>query len=208
MESVRFVVYSDYLCPWCYNAAVRLERLETEFGDLVELEWRSYLLRPRANADRDLEKFRRYTRSWERPAAEPDSGDFRVWEGDGRPPSHSVPAHCAATAAAELGRDAFKRTHERLLRAYFSENLDVSDDAVLERLWSEIGLPADRFDRMHEPDLAQRVRAEFAEAQEIGVTGVPAMRLADSDTAVIGAQPYELYQRWVNRTLERRASGE
>ena len=27
MDPVRFVIYSDYLCPWCYNASVRLHRL-------------------------------------------------------------------------------------------------------------------------------------------------------------------------------------
>ena len=26
MKPVRLVVHSDYLCPWCYNAAVRLRR--------------------------------------------------------------------------------------------------------------------------------------------------------------------------------------
>src|SRR5262249_20962277 len=40
---VRLIVWSDYLCPWCYVAATRLHRLGEEFGDQIHLEWRSYL---------------------------------------------------------------------------------------------------------------------------------------------------------------------
>ena len=40
MPPVRFVVYFDYLCPWCYNASKRLHRLRDTFDGRVELEWR------------------------------------------------------------------------------------------------------------------------------------------------------------------------
>jgi predicted DsbA family dithiol-disulfide isomerase len=37
---------------WCYNAAVRLRRLQAEFGARVRLRLRSFILRPeeRSNA--------------------------------------------------------------------------------------------------------------------------------------------------------------
>src|SRR5262245_57588101 len=102
---VRFVVYYDYLCPWCYNATVRLRHLESRHAETVELEWRSFLLRPEPRpGERSLEKFRRYTESWLRPAAEEDSGTFRVWQGDAGPPSHSVPPHVVAKAALAISR--------------------------------------------------------------------------------------------------------
>ena len=65
-------MHSDYLCPWCYNAAVRIDRLERDTPGEVEIEWRSYLLRPKPSPGRDLERFRAYTHSWSRPGAEPD----------------------------------------------------------------------------------------------------------------------------------------
>src|SRR5262249_21906184 len=68
---VRLIVWSDYLCPWCYVAATRLHRLREEFGDQVELEWRSYLLRPHPDRAPTLEQFRTYTQSWARPAPAP-----------------------------------------------------------------------------------------------------------------------------------------
>ena len=206
MEPVAFVVYSDYLCPWCYNAAVRVRRLEEEFGDAVKIEWRSYLLRPKPSPRRDLERFRAYTRSWLRPAAEPDAGTFRVWEGDAGPPSHSVPPHVVAKAALRRGESAFRRVHDGLLRAYFAESRDVSDDATLRAVWAEAGLPAEAFVETSEPALVRETFDQHAAALEDGVTGVPAVRLRDDTVVIVGAQPLEIYRRWVTRV--RAARGE
>jgi hypothetical protein len=37
---------------------VRLRQLKKEFGDRVQIEWRSFLLRPRPDPGRTLEKFK------------------------------------------------------------------------------------------------------------------------------------------------------
>jgi predicted DsbA family dithiol-disulfide isomerase len=205
MTPLRLRVWSDYLCPWCYNASVRLARLERELGPALDLEWRAYLLRPapRADDDRDeaLRRFVRYTQSWLRPAAEGDGGVFRVWETTEGPPSHSVPAHVAAKAAQALGPDAFRALHPRLLAAYFAENRDISRRDVLRALWREVGLPDAAFERVDDPGLERAVRAEHAEALELGVTGVPAAQLEGMDAALVGALPYETYRRWLVRHL-------
>ena len=61
--------------------------MEEEFGDSLEIEWRSFLLRPRPREKRNLASFARYTESWLRPAAEPDAPSFRVWQGSDLPQS-------------------------------------------------------------------------------------------------------------------------
>lgn len=204
VEPVTLIAWSDYLCPWCYNASVRLQQVEKEFAGEVRLEWRSYLLRPNPSGRRDLERFRAYTRTWERPAAEPDSGRFRPWSTDVGPPTHSVPAHQVAKAAALLGDEAFRRMHARLLSAYFSENRDISDAHTLEELWRELELPPEAFRRREDPALLERILDEHHEAIEAGATGVPALRLADNPAIVVGAHPLDLYRRWMQRTLAAR----
>jgi predicted DsbA family dithiol-disulfide isomerase len=113
MEPLRLIVYSDYLCPWCYLGTVRLRRIGEEFGERVQFEWRSFLLRPQPDPRRTLEKFRAYTQSWQRVAAEPDAPAFCVWQSDAGPPTHSIPPHLAAKAAAAIGPEAFHRMHDR-----------------------------------------------------------------------------------------------
>jgi predicted DsbA family dithiol-disulfide isomerase len=180
---------------------VRLRRIEEEFGDRVRVEWRSFLLRPRPDPSRTLEKFRAYTQSWLRPAADPDGGTFRVWQSDEGPPSHSIPPHLVAKAAATLGREAFERMHECLLHAYFAENRDITNSDTLATLWHEAGLPDTELARSADPALLQQTLAEHNEAIEIGVTGVPAACMEGNEAIIVGAQPLEIYRRWVQRKL-------
>lgn len=206
MKRVRLIVHSDYLCPWCYNAAVRLRRIQEEFGDAVEIEWRAFLLRPRprdedGDDERALERFVRYTQSWLRPAAEPDAARFRVWEGGEGPPSHSVPPHRVAKAAATLGRAEFERLHERLLAAYFQESRDITRRPVLEALWGEAGLPAESFAQSDDPATLEATWSEYRDAVERGITGVPAAYVEGQEPFLLGAQPLELYRRWIARNL-------
>jgi predicted DsbA family dithiol-disulfide isomerase len=202
VNRVTLIVHSDYLCPWCYNGAVRVRRLRAEFGAQLQIEWRSFLLRPTIDPNRTLEKFKAYTRSWLRPAEDSDGGTFRVWATDAGPPSHSIPPHLVAKAAARLGSAAFDAIHARLLQAYFADNRDITAVATLRAIWAEAGLPAAAFERHQDPAPLEQVRAEHAEAAEYGIDGVPAMRLAGRDGYVMGAQPLEVYRRWIRRALD------
>ncbi len=209
---LQFVAYSDYLCPWCANGSLRLHRLEDEYAGDIAIEWRSYLLRPyprkpardELHAAERLEKFRRYTQSWLRPAADEDAFDFRLWDEDNTagPPSHSIPAHVAAKAAREAGgAPAFRAMHDALLQAYFHDNRDISDEATVRDLWAVAGLSADAFPVLDERDAVMRVVDEHNEAVQLGVSGVPAVRMVGNDAVVVGAQSMELYRRWVDRAL-------
>lgn len=201
MIPIRFIAYSDYLCPWCWNASRRLEQLADEYEGRVEIEWRSYLLRPAKKVGRDLERFRKYTESWMRPAADPDAGPFRVWASSEGPPTHSVPAHRVAKAAARVSPGAFLKMHDRLMTAYFAENRDISSYAVLRSLWDGEGLPADAFDIAHSEEIRNAIFREFEEARALGATGVPALRRSDNEAVIVGAHPESLYRRWIDRSL-------
>jgi predicted DsbA family dithiol-disulfide isomerase len=204
VSPIKLIVYSDYLCPWCYNATVRLRRLEDELGDRLELDWQSYLLRPAPSPGRTLESFREYTRSWLRPAGEPDAASFRVWASDRGPPTHSIPPHVLAKAAATLGQDAFHGVHDGLLRAYFAESRDITDPETLREVWLECGLPESELGRAADPVHRETVLAEHAAAERLGVSGVPAARLDGNEAFVVGALPLESYRRWILRQVEDR----
>jgi predicted DsbA family dithiol-disulfide isomerase len=200
--AVQLEVWSDYLCPWCNVATYRLSRVKAEFGEDVALSWKSFLLRPEPEPGRDLDKFRRYTELWQRAAAEEPGLEFRTWASDEGPPSHSVPAHLVAKAAATLGEEAFELMHQTLLQAYFVQSRDISSPHTLAALWREAGLPAAELaTRVTEPALLREVTHEHNQAVELGISGVPAVRMVGNDVAISGAQPLEVYRRWVSRAL-------
>ncbi len=199
--AVRLTVYSDVLCPWCYNGAVRLARIKEEFGDIVEIQWKCFLLRPYPEP-KSFEKFRRYTQTWMRPAEQPDAGEFRVWSTDAPPPSHSVPPNVAVKAAAR--QRGFERYHLPLMRAYFYENRDVTDPDTIVAVAEECGLDIDRFlVDLKDESVGREVVADHQEAIERGVTGVPAV-VVDDTFPIPGAQDVAFYRHLVHKRLSAR----
>ena len=160
------------------------------------------MLRPNPQPGRSLEKFAEYTKSWLRPAAEEDSGKFRVWETEHGPPSHSIPPHLLVKAAKRCGGEASARAvSDRLFEAYFADNLDITDAETMQAIWQECGLDPADYVHTGDDDLLQEVLEEHREAMKFGVNGVPAIMLEGTDTAITGAHPRALYRRWIDRTI-------
>ena len=133
----------------------------------------------------------------------PTAGMFRVWEGDASPPSHSLPPQVVAKSAERMGRVPFRSFQETLFRAYFSDNRDISSPDCLEACWKSAGLPEEHRVGVDDAALQQRVLEDHSEAQDLGATGVPGVRLLDNPAIVMGAQPLDVYRRWVERQLTR-----
>ena len=100
-----------------------------------------------------------------------------------------------------MGPEAFEDVHERLLDAYFSKNRDITDDGVLLDLWRESGLPPADFESRQDPSLLDEILGQHQEAIEHGASGVPAVRASDHYGVLMGAQPVEVYHRWLEKLL-------
>ena len=127
---------------------------------------------------------------------------FRVWQSDEGPPTHSIPPHLVVKAAAGVGRAAFERVHAALLQAYFAQSRDISNAGTLRALWLDAGLPEHELARAADPLLLHEISEEHNQAVELGVGGVPAVQMNGTEIAITGAQPVELYRRWIRKQLE------
>lgn len=122
---------------------------------------------------------------------------FKQWSSQEGPPSHSIPPHTVAKAAALISPEAFKAVHESLLKAYFTDNRDITSTEVLLELWTKAGLPEKAFDQREQKDILREIIAEHNEAIENGATGVPAVRLEDTYGCLVGAESVENYRRMI-----------
>ena len=148
-----------------------------------------------------LEKFRRYTESWKRPAEQPDGGRFRVWSTDEDPPSHSVPPAVAVKAAARMGE--FESYHLALMDAYFYQNRNVTSVETIFRVAAECGMDLERFKAgLSDEEVHREVIDDHNEAIRLGVTGVPAI-VVDGRFPIPGAQDLEFYRHLVNKLSKR-----
>ncbi len=213
--TVAFDVWSDVLCPWCYVAAVRLERLHDELGDELVLRWHSFLLQPQPRA-KPIDSFRRYTERWFAPSgpatAAPDV-EFRPWH-DETPPTHSVPPAIAVEAAKRFGEPLATRYHLALMRGYFVDHRDVSAREVVLDVAREVGIDPDALAAALRDDgaaLHDRVLADHHAALDEGITAVPTVVVPapNGRFPIPGAQELESYRRMAARIAARaRAAGE
>jgi predicted DsbA family dithiol-disulfide isomerase len=199
--AVTFTVWSDFLCPWCYVAALRIDELHREAGDALAVEWKSFLLRPVAE-DRPLDRFTRYTESWARPLqAEPRAG-FRTWSGVHAPPSHSMPCAIAGKIVMRaFGAEAFDRFHLELMRMYFAENLTISERSVILDAARAVDLDPAMLDARIESDATDaesEVVADHRDALSRGIAAVPTV-VVDDEYLLQGAMTLDQYRKVVAR---------
>jgi len=185
---------------------VRLEQLVEAVGDKVDIEWRSFLLRPDPEP-RDPGKFAEYTKSWERPAGlEPSAGFNTPWSGEHAPPSHSMPSAVAGKVAATFGEDPARAYHQHLLDAYFVQNRTVSETDVLADVAVEAGIDraefVQRFDEQWNT-FVQEVVDDHNAAINSGISGVPAV-VVDGRYLIGGAVDVAEYERAIEFVLDER----
>jgi predicted DsbA family dithiol-disulfide isomerase len=112
-----------------------------------------------------------------------------------------IPNSRRALEAAEYARRKGKHEafHRAVFRKLYGEGQNIHDWDVLRAAAEEAGLDADAVQRETERGMFRvEVDRQTAEAWALGITGVPAYILNDR-YAIIGAQPYEVFQQTVSR---------
>lgn len=207
-------IWSDVMCPFCYIGKRRLENAiaQLQVADKLTIEWKSFQLDPTAPKSSDLDTYdylaKRYgrDRAWSiethnqvAASAKQEGLDYRF---DRAVVANSFDAHKVAHYAKEQGKgDAFE---ELLFRSYFTDGLNIADEEVLVRLATEIGLDeAGVRSAIHSAAYGQKVQTDIAEAQQLGVRGVPFF-VFDRKYAVSGAQPVEAFVQTIEQALAAR----
>jgi predicted DsbA family dithiol-disulfide isomerase len=204
-SQMNIEIVSDVVCPWCYVGKRRLEAALAQSDDaVVAVRWRPFQLDPTIPSE-GLDR-RAYMRAKFRDDARLAEVHARLravgaevgidfdFEAISRSPN-TLDAHRLIGWAAARGVQ--DEVVERLFSAYFEHGRDIGDRSVLAEIAGECGMDAEAVERQFagDGDVAA-IRAEIAEAQEIGVTGVPFFIFA-SRFAVSGAQSAEILARAV-----------
>lgn len=214
MAHLHVDVWSDIACPWCYVGKRRLEAALKQFPerDSVHVRWHSFELNPGAPrridgagnyADRLAKKYGMSLREAEariQHLTELARADGIPMDFQRIQPGNTFDAHRVLHLAAEQGRQ--DEMKERFLRGYLCEGEAIGEPEVLVRLATEIGLDEEQVRATLSSDsFAREVRADQAQAREIGIQGVPFFVLGGR-YAVSGAQPVELLLRALQQTQQ------
>jgi len=180
-EPLTIDVVSDVVCPWCYLGEKRLELALKEAPQAVAVRWRPYQLDPTipdGGLDRAEYMARKFGASGRLQTVHDnltrlgaEIGLPFAFDKIRRSPN-TLDAHRLIRWANSAGVQA--KVVDRLFKAYFVEGRDVGDRGVLIDVAQECGLDAELVEKLlSEGADIDLVREEIAQAQAIGVSGVP-----------------------------------
>jgi predicted DsbA family dithiol-disulfide isomerase len=205
-------IWSDVACPWCF---IGKRRFETALGawehqDEVQVTWHSFQLDPTLPERYEGGEVDYLANVKGMPVAqvqqmlahvtEQAAGEGLCYDFDRLVVANSLRAHQLLHLAKAHGlADAVK---DALLSAHFEQGLDIGDVDALIAIGTRAGLDAKDIrealaDERHLP----AVREDFAQARQIGVTGVPFF-VFDMRLGLSGAQPAEVFTQALDRARE------
>jgi predicted DsbA family dithiol-disulfide isomerase len=212
-KQMKVEIWSDIMCPFCYIGKRNYETALRQFADSngIELVWHSFQLDPTipANpqnkhnvyqylADRKGMSYEQSVKMHENVVATAKAAGL-TYNFEKAIIANSFEAHRLIQMAKSKGLG--DAAEERLFYAYFTEGKDVGDPATLMQLGKDIGLSeAEVQEALSNDHYAQQVQRDIAEAQQIGVRGVPFF-VFNRKYAVSGAQPPEAFLQALNKSF-------
>lgn len=190
---LELTIYSDFLCPWCFNAQVRLKHLQQTWGNRLSCHWKSFMLVPEER-QQTREAFQTYSHKWLNIGEQPDSGEFAVWDLEKEPPNHSLPALTAAKVAQTFGHAAYSAFQDLLMVSYYRDHCNIADDTILFDLAKHCGMDEKLFEkRYNEPHWQETIWQEHRDALDKGIKSIPTVVIND-EMALIGALSIAEYE--------------
>ncbi|MBU8968153.1 DsbA family oxidoreductase [Bacillus altitudinis] len=186
---MKVEIWSDFVCPFCYigkrQFEIGLEQFEHK--EEVEVLFRHFQLDPYAkkNTGMDIHQV--------------------------ASSKHGIPYEKAKARNNQLKQKAKEIGMERILKAHFTDSLDIGDHATLAQLTSEIGLDGNEaLDVLANDQYSENIAADRAEGSKIGIQGVP-FYVVNDKYVISGAQPSEVFletlqqvwkEEYANRKVE------
>lgn len=217
-DAIKIDVWSDIACPWCFIGKRNLEKgLAVASADddapQVEVVFHSFELSPDTPVDFDgsstdfLATHKGISREQAQQMHERVTGIAAeaglTYHMDDVKHTNTVRAHELLHFAKENGRQ--HELAELLMSAYFTEGRHLGREDELVALATDAGLDADAArEALRSRRYLDAVRADQAQAQAYGITGVPFF-VIDGTYGVSGAQPAEAFTQIVRQVWGERA---
>jgi len=178
-------IYSDYVCPFCYLGRHSLETYRESRGedaDDLEIDWRPFDLRSRqrrpdgtlddsVDSGKDEEYYEEARKNVERLREEYGADEMStdlVGDVDG------FRAQVASLYVRETHPGRWLAFDEAVFAALWENERDVGDPDVLADIAGGVGLDGEEIrDAVADEAWRDRLRDAFADAREVGITGVP-----------------------------------
>jgi predicted DsbA family dithiol-disulfide isomerase len=210
-EKMKIEIWSDVMCPFCYIGKRRFEDALQQFEhmDEIEVEWKSFQLNPNIETDPNLNinQYLADVKGWNVEYAQQMNDHVTemaaqvglTYDFDKAVVANSFNAHRLSHLAKKHGvGDAME---EALFKAYFTDGKNIDDKNTLADLGISIGLNAEVVKQtLDSNDFADAVKDDIAEAQYLGISGVP-FYVMNNKYGVSGAQAVPVFSETLEKSF-------
>ena len=203
-NSHRIVVFTDYVCPFCYLGRAALKQYRDETDDLPAVEWqvfdlKSYKRGPEGQLTSGVENGKD-----ESYFARVEDNVRRLREAYGVEMVSDLPRGIDSWNAQKLSvfarenfdTKAFGNLHASIFDALWQAGRDIGNPEVLVELAQETGIPeTEAREAITNDNLDGELKKRFAEARALGINAVPTF--AYEGRFVQGAIPPDRLERFV-----------
>ena len=175
----RLIYVHDPMCSWCWGFRPAFDELSLRLADHIPIVRLLGGLAPDSDRPMPAEQQAFLQDTWRHIQQRIPGTRFNVgfWQ-DCRPRRSTWPACRAVIAARAIAAPAEPRMIDAIQRAYYLDARNPSDDETLVALAAELGLDTDRFATLlSAASTHQTLATEIAEAQGMGATSFPSLRL-------------------------------
>ncbi|MHA1986114.1 MAG: DsbA family oxidoreductase [Promethearchaeota archaeon] len=198
-KKLKVIVFSDYICPFCYIGFHRIEKLKEKYD--LDVEWEPFELHPEVPKN----GFKMENLSFPRDYLEKVMANVKkLADEDGLTLKYSktLPNSQLALYVSEYARTKgkFDAFHKLVFDAYWKEGKDIGDLSLLIDLADSIGLNKEEimvYIKSDEP--VERLKKNMFELGRCGINGVPTFLIGNQ--FVIGAQPYEVFESVIKNQM-------
>lgn len=192
----QVVLYSDFVCPYCYLAERGgLRQLQERDG--VDVEWRGFQLHP-ATPVGGAELSQLFGPRVTQMHAQLEA--YAAQLGIPIKPQRRIANTRFALAMAEYARDHGKLEPFRaaVMDAYWLDGKDIEDRALLRSIAESVGLDGEAaLAAGSDPAFLGRIDSTRADAGQRGITGIPTAFVGEE--RIVGCRPYEAYRDALRR---------
>lgn len=195
---MKVEIWSDVMCPFCYIGKRKFEAALAQFPEKenIEIEWKSFQLEPNLKTDTTqnavvhLSQSKGWSLEYTRQAISNVTAMAKAvglhYDFDKAVVANSFDAHRLSHFAKTQGKG--NELEEQLFNAYFVEGKNIADFNILAELATGSGLDKNETQKiLKEGSFSSEVKADIAEAQSLGISGVPFF-VFNRKYAVSGAQ--------------------
>ena len=200
-KKLKVIVYSDYICPFCYIGFHRIEKLKEKYP--LEVEWEPFELHPEIPKEGLVTEKLSFPKGYleivrlnVKRLAEEDGITIKF--------SEKLPNSQLALFISEFAKKKgkFDEFHKLVFDNYWKEGKDIGNSAFLLELAESIGLNKEEIiSYLKSDEPVKKLRETGFELRIYGINGVPTFFIGNE--IVFGAQPYYVFEDTIERVLKK-----